>query len=159
MGRKRHSSPGHFCWCCGRRRPNERFSGRNHARHLCRDCSRLGEDELVYRQHLRDIERLLGCSGRIERKQRASFERYLSHRDPRVRAHAREIEQRQRAEAREWRAISEADELAFELVHAAVHAADDSEGLAPSSAMGSGDVRKRRGDGEGDDDGDEEIPF
>lgn len=30
---------GHFCWSCGRRRPNEQFSGRNHGRHLCRECA------------------------------------------------------------------------------------------------------------------------
>jgi hypothetical protein len=31
---------GHYCWRCGRVRPNERFSGVGHARHICRDCQR-----------------------------------------------------------------------------------------------------------------------
>lgn len=30
---------GHYCWICGRRRPNERFSGHRHARHICRECA------------------------------------------------------------------------------------------------------------------------
>lgn len=32
---------GHVCWMCGRSRPNEAFSGKNHGRHLCRECARL----------------------------------------------------------------------------------------------------------------------
>jgi hypothetical protein len=44
---------GQFCWCCGRRRPNERFSGAGHARHLCKDCQKLGAEELTYRQAVR----------------------------------------------------------------------------------------------------------
>lgn len=35
---KRHRSQGHFCRVCGRVRANERFSGKGHARHICRDC-------------------------------------------------------------------------------------------------------------------------
>lgn len=31
-------SRGHWCWSCGRVRPNEAFSGRDHGRHLCREC-------------------------------------------------------------------------------------------------------------------------
>jgi len=31
---------GHYCRVCGQYKANERFSGKGHARHLCRDCSR-----------------------------------------------------------------------------------------------------------------------
>jgi uncharacterized protein len=31
---------GHYCWRCERYRANEKFSGKGHARHLCKDCSR-----------------------------------------------------------------------------------------------------------------------
>ena len=37
---KKKKRPGHYCWVCGRHRANERFSGKGHARHICRDCSR-----------------------------------------------------------------------------------------------------------------------
>jgi hypothetical protein len=37
-------------------RPNERFSGRGHARHLCKECAKLGQEELAYRQAV-DAER------------------------------------------------------------------------------------------------------
>jgi hypothetical protein len=56
MGRKKRR--GHFCWCCGRVRPNEAFSGRGHARHLCKECSRLGAAEIVLRQQARNRLRL-----------------------------------------------------------------------------------------------------
>jgi hypothetical protein len=90
-------------------RPNEAFSGRGHARHLCRECAKLGADELAYRQEVRDIDRLLGWSGLIRRKTREVFQRYLSHPNPRVRAYAIEVaahDAREREErARFWEAI------------------------------------------------------
>lgn len=43
---------GHYCWVCRRIRANERFTGKGHARHICRDCelkirvqARLGKPE------------------------------------------------------------------------------------------------------------------
>jgi len=32
--------PGHYCWVCGRRRANEKFSGKGHAAHICKDCAK-----------------------------------------------------------------------------------------------------------------------
>lgn len=31
---------GHLCHVCGRRRANEKFSGKGHAKHICKDCDR-----------------------------------------------------------------------------------------------------------------------
>lgn len=36
---------GHYCRMCGRARPNEKFSGKGHRIHVCKDCSRLPKDE------------------------------------------------------------------------------------------------------------------
>ena len=82
---------GHFCWCCGEMLPNEKFSGRNHSRHLCRGCSKLGKSELEYRQEVRNLECLLTWDEIIPRKQRKAFEKFLSHPNPRVRERAREL--------------------------------------------------------------------
>ena len=49
---------GHYCWMCGRMRPNEKFSGREHARHLRRECARRPREEREQVQTLRDIK---GC--------------------------------------------------------------------------------------------------
>lgn len=83
---------GHFCWCCGRTRPNERFSGAGHARHVCKECQRLGADELAYRQAVLDIDRMIAWeTGRVKRKQRANFGRYLRDPNERIRQYAERV--------------------------------------------------------------------
>jgi len=111
MGRKRKSLPGHYCWCCGRRRPNEQFSGRGHRKHVCKDCMKLGKEELAYRQHLRHIDRLLNWDGIVRRKNRAVFERYLSHPDARVRAYASKVRDHSEQRRQELRELFEAERL------------------------------------------------
>lgn len=44
---------GHWCWGCGCILPNEYFSGKGHARHICKECSRRPKDEL---QEIQDRE-------------------------------------------------------------------------------------------------------
>ena len=73
-------------------RANEKFSGRGHARHLCRDCARLGNEELACRQSVRNLERLLTWDGRVPRENREQFKKYLNHDKERVRAFATELE-------------------------------------------------------------------
>ena len=73
-------------------RANEKFSGRGHAKHLCKDCARLGKEELAYRQSVRNLERLLSRYGLIPRRRHEQFNRYLNHENPRIRAYALEIE-------------------------------------------------------------------
>jgi hypothetical protein len=101
MGRR--GRRGHYCWCCGAARSNEAFSGHGHSRHVCKECSKLGSEELAYRQEVRNIERLLDWDGRVRRKTRKPFERYLSHANPRIRAYAVEVAARD-ARERENRA-------------------------------------------------------
>ena len=50
---------GHYCWVCGRVRANERFSGKGHARHVCKDCARLPAEPREGIQALRDIHGFL----------------------------------------------------------------------------------------------------
>jgi hypothetical protein len=105
--RKRYR--GHYCWCCGRIRPNEEFSGKGHARHLCRECARLGPEELEYRSALWNLDRCIDC-GLIRRKRRKEFDRYLEHKNPRVRELAQKLlaeDARLRAEWREERRLEE----------------------------------------------------
>jgi hypothetical protein len=91
QARRKHRR-GHYCWSCGRTRANEKFSGRGHAEHLCKDCARLGKEELAYRQAISNLERLLTWNGRIPRRNREQFRKYLHHKDERVRAYACRIE-------------------------------------------------------------------
>lgn len=112
--RRKEQRRGHFCWSCEWVRPNEKFSGRNRSRHLCRHCSKLGDSELKYRQEVRNLERLVTWDGIVPRKQRKAFEAFLSHPNPRVREYAAElaaldVEARKlsRALQDEWRGIDE----------------------------------------------------
>jgi hypothetical protein len=58
---------------------------------VCKECAKLGKEELAYRQAVRDIERLIDWSGVVRRKQRQVFERFLSHPNERVRRYAEEV--------------------------------------------------------------------
>ena len=37
---------GHWCRICGRTRPNEKFSGKGHKNHICKECSRKPKEEI-----------------------------------------------------------------------------------------------------------------
>jgi len=36
---------GHYCRICGRIRPNEKFSGKGHRIHVCKECARIPKEE------------------------------------------------------------------------------------------------------------------
>lgn len=89
MARKKRSR-GHFCWCCERVLPNERFSGRGHGTHLCRRCARLPLAERERRQALVDFARYEWAHGRRKRRAaRGAVEQHRDHPDPEIRALAR----------------------------------------------------------------------
>lgn len=121
--RHKHKRPGHWCWSCGKVLPNERFSGKGHARHLCKECAKLGVEELEYRQALRNLERCITWDGIIPRKQRRNLERFLQHNDERIRIEAEKMQfidrherERMRLEAAEKHdELEEAAERWFEL--------------------------------------------
>ena len=107
---------GHYCWACDRRRPNEKFSGRGHASHLCRDCGTLGAEELAYRQALHNLGRCTTWDGLIRRKCRKSFEQFLHHDNTRIRALAEEMQEDDRETRRLMRVEAELDEIAVETI-------------------------------------------
>jgi hypothetical protein len=39
VGQNEKKDMGHDCRICGRERPNEKFSGRGHTLHVCKDCA------------------------------------------------------------------------------------------------------------------------
>jgi hypothetical protein len=47
----------HYCRICGRSRANEKFSGRGHRNHICKDCQRLPRDQ---RDHIERMDELCG---------------------------------------------------------------------------------------------------
>ena len=109
MGKKKTPSRyGHYCWACDRHLPNERFSGRNHPRHLCRECAKLGREELAYRQGLRDIDRLTRW-GAVKRKDRTAWQRFLEHENPEIRRYAQQVQADLDRKQDDWRRCLEED--------------------------------------------------
>jgi hypothetical protein len=109
---KRH---GHYCWCCDRFRANEQFSGKGHARHLCRECATLGQAEIAYRQAVRAIDRLADpFRGIVPLRHRKAFERFLSHPNERVSAYASRVAKQDEDARCAYRLEREAEENDFD---------------------------------------------
>lgn len=58
MGMAKKKLPGHFCKVCGMWKSNESFSGRGHAAHICKACSRLSPARQAEEMTLRRLENL-----------------------------------------------------------------------------------------------------
>jgi hypothetical protein len=53
---------GHSCRICGRKRPNEKFSGKGHRDRVCKDCARLPKEHLEAVEQEEEIFRYLSQS-------------------------------------------------------------------------------------------------
>lgn len=51
---------GHYCRICGASKPNEAFSGKGHAKHICKECSSLPQERKNELQHINQIDRIAG---------------------------------------------------------------------------------------------------
>lgn len=56
--KKKHS--GHYCKVCGERKANEKFTGKGHARHICKECQSLPDDVKADMIRCNDVMRLFG---------------------------------------------------------------------------------------------------
>jgi len=52
--------PGHYCKICGERKANEKFSGKGHAAHICKECAALPQEKKNKLQILNRIENIAG---------------------------------------------------------------------------------------------------
>jgi hypothetical protein len=75
---------GHYCRICRRTRANEKFSGRGHRDHICKDCQRLPVDE---RDRITCIDELCGFleQSHISQKNLDRLGILTHHTDPEVR--------------------------------------------------------------------------
>jgi hypothetical protein len=67
----------HYCRICDRGRPNEKFTGRGHRDHICKDCQRLPRSEREQIEHMGELSGFLEQSN-ISAKNIARLE-ILSH--------------------------------------------------------------------------------
>ena len=63
---------GHYCKICGEYKANEKFSGKGHAAHICKECARLPVEK---RNEIQTINRLMDLPFRLSREQRGWLEK------------------------------------------------------------------------------------
>jgi len=49
---------GHYCKICGTHKANEKFSGKGHSVHICRECESLPQEKKNELQYINRIERI-----------------------------------------------------------------------------------------------------
>lgn len=57
---KKKKQYGHYCKICGERKANEKFSGKGHTKHICKECSSLPQEKQNELQHINQIDRIAG---------------------------------------------------------------------------------------------------
>jgi RimJ/RimL family protein N-acetyltransferase len=57
MAKKKKKQNGHYCRICGDYKANEKFSGKGHARHICKECQSLPEDVKADMVRCNEVER------------------------------------------------------------------------------------------------------
>lgn len=59
MAKKKKKLSGHYCKICGDRKPNEKFSGKGHAQHICSQCWSLPKETQADMMRCNDVDRLI----------------------------------------------------------------------------------------------------
>ena len=78
---------GHYCKVCGRFRANEKFTGKGHATHICKDCAKLPPEEKAKQETL---NRLFNLPWYLSKAQKAWLKNRMQDRRPEVKALAQE---------------------------------------------------------------------
>ena len=78
---------GHYCKVCGRYRANEKFTGKGHATHICKDCAKLPPEEKAKQETL---DRLFHLPWYLSKEQKAWLKNRMQDRRPEVKALAQE---------------------------------------------------------------------
>ena len=81
---------GHYCRICGRTRANERFSGKGHKKHICKECSKLSVSESDEMTIINQIYSLC-LYVNLSKVNRRMLEGYLLHKSDKVRVASKEI--------------------------------------------------------------------
>jgi hypothetical protein len=60
MAKKKKKHRGHYCKICGNHKSNEAFSGKGHAKHICKECDALPQERKNELQHINRIDGIAG---------------------------------------------------------------------------------------------------
>lgn len=90
MAKKKRGRPqGHYCRVCGEYKANEKFSGKGHAAHICKTCSRLSAAEQAEAMALNRLMNL--PMGRLSPSDRGWLENRLHDQRPEVASLAKDV--------------------------------------------------------------------
>lgn len=78
---------GHYCKVCGRYRANEKFTGKGHAAHICKDCAKLPPEEKAKQETL---NRLFNLPWHLSKAQKTWLKNRTQDRRPEVKTLAQE---------------------------------------------------------------------
>lgn len=88
---KKKKNQGHYCHICGEYLPNEKFSGKRHAQHVCKVCLSLPQDVQADMERCNEIEKIISKYP-MSRQDRELLERYaLLYQDKDSGKYAQEI--------------------------------------------------------------------
>ena len=76
---------GHFCKICGDYKANEKFSGKGHAAHICKQCAKLPIEK---RNEMQTVNRLLNLPFRLSKEQRSWLEKMRKSQSEEIRGAA-----------------------------------------------------------------------
>lgn len=78
---------GHYCKICGEYKSNQKFSGKGHAAHICKACSRLPAEK---RSEMMILNKLLNLPWRLSKEQKTWLKNKTHDRRPEIKALAQE---------------------------------------------------------------------
>lgn len=88
---KKKGFRGHYCYVCGRILANERFSGKGHAKHICKMCSKLPMEVKRENADLNKIYKLARFSN-LSKENRKMLTKFVASGDTeKVRLEAKEM--------------------------------------------------------------------
>ena len=79
---------GHYCKICGEYKANEKFSGKGHAAHICKECAKLPPAK---RAEAMTLQKLYNLPWHLSKEQRNWLNNRRHDKRPEVQALAREI--------------------------------------------------------------------
>ena len=80
-------SLGHYCKICGQHKANEKFSGKGHANHICRECASLPAEQ---KAEMETITKILNLPGYITITQKTWLKNRTEDHRPKVRLLAKQ---------------------------------------------------------------------
>ena len=103
---------GHYCRFCNSERPNERFSGKGHRQHICKDCQKKPKIERDRIEINDELEGFLFNQSRISKKNKARLKVLMDHVDSELSYKAKlvyEVSLIAKGRKSRWKKVKESD--------------------------------------------------